>query len=45
MMEVQHMVLHLLCYFQEFLLKLKGIVHSKMKILSLITHPLVVPNP
>ncbi len=24
---------------------LKGIVHPKMKILSLITHPHVVPNP
>ncbi len=24
---------------------LKGIVHPKMKILSLITHPRVVPNP
>ncbi len=23
----------------------KGIVHPKMKILSLITHPHVVPNP
>ncbi len=24
---------------------IKGIVHPKMKILSLITHPHVVPNP
>ncbi len=24
---------------------LKGIVHPKMKMLSLITHPHVVPNP
>ncbi len=27
------------------LLLVKGIVHPKMKILSLITHPYVIPNP
>ncbi len=31
--------------FQKVLLIFKGIVHPKMKILSLITHPHVVPNP
>ncbi len=36
-------------YFQELSSicesEFKGLVHSKIKILSLITHPHVVPNP
>jgi len=34
------------CYLSEITYKdvLKGLVHPKMKILSVFTHPLVVPN-
>ncbi len=32
-------------YFEEDLYELKGIIHPKMRILSFITHPHVVPKP
>ncbi len=31
------------CYFSK--VKIKGIVHTKIKILSLISHPHVIPKP